>query len=219
MDGSGKAGTEKGKVYPRVRGTTLPAIKAAPPPAESPLADFDTQLMLQAAQGHREAASRLIERNRDRIARYIAQILNDQRAVEDLTQEVFLQALRYADQYRPTAKVTTWLYRIATNLARNHLKEAGIRRRSTANPETALDIPDPHEPPPDRRLSLDELKEQVARAIRELPLKQRIALTLCQYEGCSYEQAAVVLDASVEAVRSLLLRARRQLRATLADLR
>lgn len=218
MDGSAKAGLGGGQTHLRLPGASVAPTRHAPAPAE-PLADLDTQLMLQAAQGDRAAASRLIERNRDRIARYIAQILSDQRAVEDLTQEVFLQALRHADQYRPTAKVTTWLYCIATNLARNHLKDAGVRRRLAVNPETALDIPDPHEPPPDRQLSLDELKAQVARAIRELPLKQRIALTLCQYEGCSYEQAAVVLDASVEAVRSLLLRARRRLRETLADLR
>jgi RNA polymerase sigma-70 factor (ECF subfamily) len=174
--------------------------------------------MLQAREGSREAASALIRRNRERIGRYIARLIRDRRAVEDLTQDVFLQALSHASQYQPTAKVSTWLYRIATNVALNYLKQPGVRRRAADSGDDPLEVADRHAPPPDRRLSLDELKQHVSRAILNLPVNQRIALALFQYEDCSYDQIAAVLDVSVEAVRSLLMRARTTLRRDLNGL-
>lgn len=182
------------------------------------LEDLDTHLMLQVRAGSREAANSLVRRNFERIARYIARLVGQHRPVEDLTQDVFLQALTHASQYQPTARVSTWLYRIATNIALNYLKQPGVRRRTLKTPEGPLEVPDRGESAPDRQISLDELKHQVADAIRELPINQRIALTLFEYEDCSYQQIAIVLDVSVEAVRSLLLRARTTLRRRLKGL-
>ena len=174
--------------------------------------------MLRVREGDREAANSLVRRNGPRMVRYIGRLVRDQRAAEDLTQDVFLQALTRPEQFTPAAKVSTWLYRIATNLALNYLKQAALRRRAPVAPELALDRPDPHEPTPDRLASLDELKQQVANAVQALPVNQRIALTLFEYEECSYEQIAAVLDTTVEAVRSLLLRARTTLRRELHGL-
>jgi RNA polymerase sigma-70 factor, ECF subfamily len=181
----------------------------------SPAGDYDTLLMLQVQAGNREAAGTLVRRNRERIERYIARLVRHSRAAEDLTQDVFLQALKNATSYRPSARLTTWLYRIATNVALNYLKQPAQARRVAAPPP---DVPDRHESTPERRLTLDELKQQIIAALDSLPVNQRIALTLFQFEECSYEQIATVLDVTVEAVRSLLLRARTTLRSKLNDL-
>lgn len=182
------------------------------------LGDFDTQLMLQARAGHAEAANALIRRNFERIARYITRLVGRHRPVEDLTQDVFLRAFSHANSYSPDAKVTTWLYRIATNVALNHLKQPDVKRRVAEPAEGAVETADPNTPPPDRRLNLAETKAKVIEAVNRLPLNQRVALTLFQYEDCTYEQIAAVLDVSVEAVRSLLMRARTTLRRELREL-
>lgn len=190
---------------------------SAPPghPAAEILADLDTQLMLQARTGNREAANALIRRNSERITRYIARLVGDS-AAEDLTQDVFLQAFSHASTYQATARVLTWLYRIATNVALNHLRQQASARRAAASSEDEpLDVPDPAELTPERQVTIEELRQQVTDAVNGLPLNQRIALTLFEYEDCSYEQIAAVLDVTVEAVRSLLGRARTTLRGRL----
>jgi RNA polymerase sigma-70 factor (ECF subfamily) len=184
-----------------------------------PTADVDTQLMLLAAAGARDAAAALVDRNRGRIAGYITRLVRDRRVVEDLTQDVFLLALKNADQFRPTAKVSTWLYRIATNTTLNYLKQRAVRGRTPTLPEGPGEPPDRREPGPEQQVSQDELRYQVSAAVHTLPLSQRIALTLFEYEDCSYEQIAAVLDTTVESVRCLLRRARLALRAELEGLK
>ncbi len=204
-----------GEKVRRARREKTRPVKTASPAV---LADLDTQLMLQARDGDREAANMLVRRNFDRISRYITRLVGRDRAAEDLTQDVFLRALTNADRYVPTAKVTTWLYRIATNTVLNHLKRPHQKRQVDENTEGALEPPDHKTTAPDGQLSLDELRARVAQAVRDLPPNQRVALTLFQYEDCSYEQIAAVLDVTVEAVRSLLLRARTTLRRELQGL-
>ncbi|MEW6253686.1 MAG: sigma-70 family RNA polymerase sigma factor [Planctomycetota bacterium] len=196
--------------------TGEPTLRPAPEP--SPLADLDTQLMLRVREGDREAANALIRRNGERITRYISRLVRDPRAAEDLAQDVFVQALSRPERYEPTARVLTWLYRVATNLAMNYLKQPAVRRRASTAPDQSLNVPDRSQPAPDGRLSLTELRRQVSEAIGRLPVNQRIALTLCEYEECSYEQIAAVLEVSVEAVRSMLQRARTTLRRELDGL-
>ncbi len=183
-----------------------------------PSADPDTQLMLLVAGGDRDAGGRLVARNRARIAGFIAHLVHDRRVVDDLTQDVFFAALRNADQYRPTAKVSTWLYRIATNATLNYLKQRATRSRARSLPAGAQEPADRRETGPEQQVAQDELRHQVSRAIHTLPLNQRIALTLCEYEGFSYEQIATVLDTTIESVRSLLRRARLALRSELKEL-
>lgn len=183
------------------------------------LADLDTQLMLRVRDGSAEAADLLVRRNFERVARYIGRIVRDPPAVEDLSQEVFLRVLTRADAYEPTARLSTWLYRIATNAAINHVTEAYSRRQTAGRDMASAEVPDPcPESGPDREMNLDELKSRVSRAIGDLPIKQRVALTLFEYEELSYQQIASVLEVSVEAVRCLLTRARTTLRSKLAGL-
>ncbi len=182
------------------------------------LDDFDTQLMLRVREGDDQAAGTLIRRNAERVTRYIARLVRQSRSIEDLVQDVFVRVLHSAAEYRPTARFSTWLYRVATNVALNHLGRADQRLRVSVNEENDLEVVDRRESNPAGIVDRDELRTQVARAIEELPANQRIALTLFQYEDLSYEQIAGVMDVTVEAVRSLLTRARQRLRERLADL-
>ena len=193
--------------------------KAARLPVDSPLSDFDTQLMLQVREGNSEAAGRLIRRNFKRVSAYISRIIRQQRAVEDLTNDVFLSVLAHARDYRPQAKFSTWVYRIATNRAFNYLKQSAKHKQvSTALNDREAGIPDRGDARPDRRLQLVELKRRVAEALGQLPVRQRAALTLFEYEAMPYEQIAEILDVSVESVRALLTRARADLRKRLGGL-
>jgi RNA polymerase sigma-70 factor (ECF subfamily) len=214
----GLAMSEMGRTGTEAKRTPAPAVHTDSTSTAGALADVDTQLMLQVREGNREAASMLFRRNSQRISRYIVRLVGNPRSAEDLTQDVFLQAFRHAPRYQPTAKVTTWLYRIATNTSLNYLKQASTTRRTGLAPGAEMQVPDRHETGPEHRMNLDELKSQVAAAVRGLPVKQRIALTLFEYEDCSYEQIAAVLDVTVEAVRGLLLRARATLRQRLRTL-
>jgi len=183
------------------------------------LKDIDTQLMLDVRAGNHEAFSTLVRRNYARIARYLSRVVGPHGPVEDLTQEVFLKAMREADRYRPQAPVVVWLYQIATNAALNHLKSADVRRRAPHPPDAVGDVPDRRDARPDENLNLDELKRQVQAAVRALPTNQCLALTLFEYEDFSYEQIAEVLNVSVGAVRSLLRNARSKLRPQLGGLK
>lgn len=210
-----------GAAVPPTAKTTKRLVPARPKaprlPVDSPLGDFDTQLMLQVREGNSEAAGRLIRRNFKRVSAYISRIIRQERAVEDLTSDVFLSVLAHARDYRPKAKFSTWVYRIATNRAFNHLKQSARHKQvSTALDDREASIPDRGDARPDRRLQLVELQRRVADAIGKLPVRQRAALTLFEYEAMPYEQIAEILDVSVESVRALLTRARAELRKRLA---
>ena len=214
------AGSRKPRASVLAAPSGLPRSAGAvhPPRAVHPSADLDTQLMLNAAAGDPEAATSLVDRNRLRIAGYIARLVRDRRVVEDLTQDVFLLALKNADQFRPTAKVSTWLYQIATNTTLNYLKQRSARGKTPPLPTGTYELPDRREREPEQQVSQDELRDQVSAALHLLPLNQRIALTLYEYEACSYVQISAVLDTTVESVRSLLRRARLVLRHELHGL-
>ena len=132
------------------------------------------------------------------------------------TQEVFLKVYRAARSYRPTAKFSTWLYRIATNTCLNHLKS---RRRTRVDPfeqerQLATSSADPH-----RGVEQQELEAAVERALRQLPGRQLMAVTLRRFEELPYEEIAEAMGCSVHAVDSLLRRAADMLRTTLAPYR
>lgn len=201
------------------KSTTTPRARAHTAAAPAALSDLDTQLMLQVRDGNQEAAGTLIRRNFDRVARYVGRVVRNPRQVEDLTQDVFLQVLTFADRYEPTAKFSTWLYRVATNTALHYLDRARVRRRSSeGRGGTEIDVADHNGDGPDHKLTLDELRQKVSNAIADLPPNQRVALTLYEYEGLSYGQIAAVLDVTTDAVRALLLRARTTLRGKLQEL-
>ena len=142
--------------------------------------------------------------------------------VEDLAQEVFLRVYRTAARYEPSAKFTTWLYRIAANLSFNVLrsrKKAQVRQLRTAESDDSdsftEDVEDDRHLPPHERLDQEELRQKIAAAIQDLPENQRVAIVLNKYEDKSYEEIAEVLDCSTMAVKSLLSRARMNLKSVL----
>ncbi len=178
----------------------------------------DADLMAEVARGDAAAFEQLVDRHQGLVIGTVGRMLGNNSDVEDVAQQVFIRVWKSAPRYRPTAKFTTWLLTITRNLVFN---EARRRKR---HPAEALDIhegeellvpPDNAERAPNAALLEAELQKAIDNAIRALPEKQRLAVVLCRYEDKSYEEIAQVLDLSVPAVKSVLFRARTELRATL----
>jgi RNA polymerase sigma-70 factor (ECF subfamily) len=138
---------------------------------------------------------------------------------EDLLQEVFLRVVRARERYRPEARFTTFLYRIAFNLSLNLGERARAspteREADTDRPREALD---PHGEEPSSTLERQDVVQAVRDAIADLPETQRMALILARYEELPYSEIALVLHSSEKAVKSLIHRARENLRVRLAPL-
>ena len=144
---------------------------------------------------------------------------SDATLAEDLAQQVFLRVWKSAKRYRPTAKFTTWLYTIVRNLVFNETRRAWRKNEVSFVTEDGAE-PDFNEPsqlsPVDETL-VNELEQQVDTSIADLPEKQRLAVLLRWRENLSYEEIADVLETSVSATKSLLFRARTQLKESLGD--
>jgi len=177
--------------------------------------------MLRFRDGDAKAFDELVQRNTSKVHALVFRFLGDPGQVEDLTQEVFLRIYRTVKRYQPTAKFSTWLYRITANLCFNVLRsrKKGQIRQIKGDGDNADDfsqeIPDPRNEPPHERMDARELREHVGRAIDELPDNQKVAIVLNKYELKSYEEIAAVLDCSTMAVKSLLSRARSNLKQSL----
>jgi len=185
-----------------------------------PFADPNVQLMLEFQQSGDEGAfASLVERNQAKVYSIIYRFVADRAESEDLTQEVFLRVYRTSARYTPTAKFSTWLYRIAVNVSLNALRSrARTKTVSLALPQDSDNddypraIEDPRSDMPNQSLEDEELKVRIAAAIETLPENQRIAIVLNKFEGLSYEEIAKILNLSMMAVKSLLSRARSNLK-------
>ena len=185
--------------------------------------DEDIRLMLDFQNGREEAFRLLVERNQAKVFAMIYRLIGDHAQVEDLTQEVFLRVFRTAKRYKPMAKFSTWIYRIAANVALNAIRaQKKVRLTSLELPESddgargQRDVPDVRAVGPAHRLDAQELNAKLTEAIESLPDNQRVAITLNKFEHLSYQEIAEVLDCSAMAVKSLLSRARCNLRDVLA---
>jgi RNA polymerase sigma-70 factor (ECF subfamily) len=175
----------------------------------------DVRLMQLVARGDTAAFEELIERHQMLVAGTIARMLGSNSEVEDLAQQVFIRVWKSAPRYVAKAKFTTWLLKIARNLVFNEMRRSKRRAQMPMQIEPdAEEIPlkDESSPAPDASLLQSELQEAIDRAITALPEMQRMALVLRRYEELSYDEIAEVLDLSVPAVKSLLFRARTELR-------
>jgi RNA polymerase sigma-70 factor (ECF subfamily) len=172
----------------------------------------DETLMSRVGTGDHAACHALVERHLGRILAFAGRVLGDRMMAEDVAQEVFLRLWSHAQRWHPQgARLTTWLHRIALNLCLDCL----ARRR-----ETPLDdIAEPVDPKPHATALLQEqnLSHRVGKALNELPESQRIAITLCYYQGLRNSEAAETMEISVEALESLLARGRRTLKSRLRD--
>jgi RNA polymerase sigma-70 factor, ECF subfamily len=180
----------------------------------------DVRLMQLIAGGDTTAFEQLIERHQTLVAGTVARMLGSNSDVEDIAQQVFIRVWKSAGRYVARAKFTTWLLKITRNLVFNEM------RRAKRHPHLPVQIdPEAEEMPlkdeamvtPDATLLQAELQGEIEKAIMLLPDTQRMALVLRRYEELSYEEIADVLDLSVPAVKSLLFRARTELRERLKD--
>jgi RNA polymerase sigma-70 factor (ECF subfamily) len=179
----------------------------------------DVRLMRQVARGDTSALEEIIERHQALVAGTAARMLGSNSDVEDIAQQVFIRVWKSARRYVPRAKFTTWLLKITRNLVFNELRRARRRAQVPLQSEPgAEEIPlkDETNPTPDASLLEQELQQAIEQAIMQLPESQRMALVLRRYEQLSYEQIAEVLDLSVPAVKSVLFRARTELRSRLS---
>lgn len=193
-----------------------------PPPAAEAGDARDVAWMLKVRRGDREAFAELVECHQARIIGTVARMLGGDAAdAEDIGQQVFLRVWKSAGRYEPTAKFTTWLYTITRNLVFNELRRRKLRPTSSLDAapgpgDSPPQFPDPRVTPPDATLLEVELQGVIAEAIAALPETQRLAIVLRRYEELSYEEISTVLKLTVPAVKSLLFRARGELRARLS---
>lgn len=180
--------------------------------------DIDIALMLRLAGGEDLALNDLISRWRDRLAAFLLRMVGDHATAMDLTQETFVRLYTSRKTYKPTAAFSTYLFHIATNLART---QARWRKRHPTVPMEDENREIRHEavdslPSPDESADLHERADLVNRAIAALPEDQREALLLFTVEGMSQAEVAAALGCSPKAVEVRVYRARQLLRETLA---
>ena len=174
--------------------------------------DPDRHDIARAAGGDNAAFARLVERHLRRVHALAYRALGSVAEAEDVAQEAFLRAWRQLPQWRAgEALLSTWLHRVTLNLANDRL-----RRRREQVPIEDVELRS-NAPQPEQQFAAEQRDIRLQAALQDLPERQRDALLLCHYEGLSNADAAATLEVSVEALESLLSRARRQLRKTLID--
>ncbi|NLV30208.1 MAG: sigma-70 family RNA polymerase sigma factor [Acidobacteria bacterium] len=190
---------------------------------EAPAGDRDTELMLLFQAGDEGAFEALFARHSRPLIRFASRFVHNRERAEELAQEILLKVYEGADRYRPTAKFTTWLYRIATNVCLNEIRRPWFRaaRRSIdASPEAAVAT---HrelrtDPDPVRDLERQAIARALAEALSLIPDRQRAAFILNKYQELSYAEVGEVMKTSEKAVKSMIHRAREALAARLAPM-
>ncbi len=184
--------------------------------------DCDAELMLRVKDGDSLSFAVLLEKHRAPVIHFLYRMVQDQATSEELAQEVFLRVYRSRTSYEPTAKFTTWLFRIATHLALNWLRDRRNERCQESLDQEAAQQPARQiadgRPSVEERLVKQARLDEIRRAVSELPDKQRAAVLMHKYEGMEYSQISKVLGCSESAVKSLLFRAYESLRVRLAHM-
>jgi RNA polymerase sigma-70 factor (ECF subfamily) len=186
--------------------------------------DPDVALMLRVQAGDVEAFPLLFERYAPRILQFVRRFVGHDARAEELTQDVFTQIYRFRGRYRPESRLSTWVFRIATNLCLNERRRPEHRLRvdlwkEAPDSETREGpaLPDPDAATPEQVAAAHELAVALDREITALPPKQRAALLLSRLDGLAYRDVAEVLGCTEGAVKALLFRATHGLRARLRD--
>lgn len=184
--------------------------------------DSDLDLMLRVRQGDAGSFDELLQRYRTPLVKYFCRMVRDEALAEDLAQEAFLRVYKARHRYRPDARFTTWLYRIATNLALNAIRDAkgrGLQAGNGSNEdgETSFEFVDPKASVEQQLIETDRGR-MIREAIEALPENQRAAVILHKYQDVDYRQIAGILKVSESAVKSLLFRAYETLRERLEPL-
>ncbi|HEY1767871.1 MAG TPA: sigma-70 family RNA polymerase sigma factor [Terracidiphilus sp.] len=179
----------------------------------------DAAVMLRVAAGDEASFNYLVGRYHRPMTHFLYRMVHNQAVAEELAQEVFLRVYRARDSYRAEARFTTWLYRIATNLAVNHARDTRHERSAQT---VYLDAPDEETgttpdladnvPTVEQRLLWDERMAAIRSHVMALPERQRMAVLMHKYQGMDYRQIGEVLKLSESATKSLLFRAYQTLR-------
>lgn len=180
--------------------------------------------MARLAAGHDAALDELMSRHAERLHNYLLRLLQNETEAGDLAEESFVRVYQNRARFRPTHKFSTWLYAIATNLARD------LQRHRARHPNVSLeaergeasqslgDVLPEGKPNPSETLLATERAETVQQAVSALPEDLRVPLVLAEYEDKSYAEIAEILECSAKAVEMRLYRARQELRGKLVQL-
>jgi len=186
--------------------------------------EVDQQLVERAQRGDKHAFELLVSKYQRRLGRLISRFVRNAAEAEDVTQDAFIKAYRALPAFRGDSAFYTWLYRIGINTAKNHLVAQGRRVPTSTqfDTEEAEDFEDAsllHEvATPENELMSKQVVEVVNSSLQELPEDLRMALTLREIEGLSYEEIAAVMDCPIGTVRSRIFRAREAIAANLRPL-
>lgn len=173
--------------------------------------DPDLRLVRRIAEGDPAAFTMLVERHLDRVVRLAERMMGNRAEAEDVAQEVFTRVWQHAKNWQSgKARYSTWLHRVTVNLCQDRL-----RRRREVDLDQVAEMPS-NLPAADTVMNQKTVARRISAAMAELPERQRIAITLCHFEGMGNKEAAEVLNISVEALESLLARGRRALKSKLA---
>jgi RNA polymerase sigma-70 factor (ECF subfamily) len=192
------------------------------------MARTDVQLMLDVKAGDEQSFALLLHRYRTPLVNFLYRMVRNREQAEDLAQEVFIRVYRARADYVPSAKFTTWLFRIATNLALNSVRDTRHQRMevsldapvtvdSEERDERPLDVAEKN-PNIEEHLVQEAQRDMIRHAIDKLPEKQRAAVLLHKYQDLDYGEISKILSCSESALKSLLFRAYETLRVELAPL-
>ena len=190
------------------------------------MARSDVQLMLDVKAGDDSSFELLLRKYRTPLVNFLYRMVRNSATAEDLAQEVFLRVYRARKDYAPSAKFTTWMFRIATNLALNARRDGRYQQLevsmdqpadSQEGAQTAFEVPD-RQPGIEHQLMARDRAALIRRAVESLPEKQRAAVLLHKYQEMDYDEIARILQCSESALKSLLFRAYETLRIELAPL-
>lgn len=183
----------------------------------------DQQLVERVQRGDKHAFDLLVLKYQHKIVGLVGRYLRDQSDVQDVTQEAFIKAYRALPRFRGDSQFYTWLYRIAINTAKNYLVS-----RSRRPPDRDIDVSEGEFQDnsavlrdienPENALATDQLESVIYRAIDDLPDELKVAVTLREFEGLSYEEIAEVMECPVGTVRSRIFRARESIEKRIASL-
>jgi len=176
--------------------------------------EVDQQLVERAQRGDKNAFELLVVKYQRKLARLLSRFIRDATEVEDVTQEAFIKAYRALPSFRGDSAFYTWLYRIGINTAKNYLVSAGRRAPTVTgvDSEEAEGIEEGDQlrdlNTPENQMMTRQLAETVNQALQELPEELRIAITLREIDGMSYEEIAQIMNCPIGTVRSRIFRAR-----------
>jgi len=180
--------------------------------------ELEENLIAEIARGNLSAFREIVECYQSSLLNYICRYTGDRAAAEDIAQEVFLRVFKNAKEYRPLSSFKTWLFKIATNLCLNELRDNKMQRNTLdifeLNEAGFVALAEKRQSPL-RELENRELSFALKKAFKSLPENQRVALLLHKYSGFSYLDISQMMNCSISAVESLIHRARQSLRKQL----